>query len=452
MIVIAQVATLILPKGEFERDGRRVLPGTYAELVPEAEAEPEFLDTGLGKALWILPAAALAIPKGLEARADIIFFVFLIGGIIGVLRKTGAIDALIAQAIQSLGGSPTLLIAGMMTLFAIGSSTIGMAEEYMPFIPILVTMALAMKLDAIVALAIVYIGAGVGYGCAALNPFTVIIAQDIAGLPASSGWTVRCVLLVVCLGVGIHHTLRYVKRLTADPTVSLVGDVDYSQGFELPEDTRLTGARKSILVAFLAMILTFVWGVRAAGWYLHELSGLFIGLGVLAALLGRLSPNSAARSFCAGAREMTTTALLIGFASTIEVVLSEGQVIDTIIHSIASALDGSGKGLSAIGMLGVQSACNFLVPSGSGQAYVTMPIMAPLADLTGVSRQTSVLAYQMGDGFMNMIVPTNALLMGMLGLGRIPYQRWAKFVVPLLFKLMIVGCVALISLAGVDWS
>ena len=444
MVVLAQAATLVLPRGSFERDGRKVLPGTYEELPGEA--------AGAGDVVAIVPDALLAIPKGMEAGADIIFFVFLIGGVIGVIRKTGAIDAVLGAAIHRLGERPGLLVAGMVSVFALGSSFIGMAEEYMPFIPILVTMCIALRMDAIVALGIVYIGAGVGYGCAALNPFTVLIGQDIAGLEPTSGQWLRWLLLVLCIAVGVHHILRYARRVQADASKSLVRDVDYSAGFEMPEDTRFTTGRVAVLVAAVASVGVFVWGTKVHGWYLTELAALFLGLGLVAAALTRLSPNTTAREFCAGAAEMTTTALLIGFARTIEVVLSEGQVIDTVIHGIAQPLAEVGSGGAAVGMLGVQSVCNFFIPSGSGQAYVTMPIMAPLADLTGVSRQTSVLAYQMGDGFMNMIVPTNALLMGMLGLGKIPYERWVKFILPLLVKLYVVAIAALLVAVAIDYA
>jgi uncharacterized ion transporter superfamily protein YfcC len=194
-------------------------------------------------------------------------------------------------------------------------------------------------------------------------------------------------------------------------------------------------------------VVLFVWGVSqwsGWGWYFAELNAVFLAMALLSALIAGLSPNRVAKDFCAGAAELTTTALLIGFARTIEVVLTDGQVIDTVIDGIAGPLEAAGPDAAALGMLGVQSVCNFFVPSGSGQAYVTMPIMAPLSDIVGVSRQTSVLAYQMGDGFMNMVVPTNALLMGMLALGKIPFQRWLRFIFPLMLKVYVVAAIALV--------
>ena len=413
LILLAQVAGWVLPAGEFERDGRRVVPGTYQ--VVDAEPLP--------------PLAFLtAIPAGLGAAQEIIFFVFLVGGVIGVVRATGAIDAAIGAAITRLGSRPVWLVGGAVGLFALGASTVGMAEEYMPFVPILVTMCLALRLDAVVAVGI-----------------TVLIAQDIAGVTLTSGQAPRWVLLMVCGAVGVHHILRYAARIRADPEASLVRSVDYSNGFTLPEDQRFTARRWAVLVVLAGGIGLFVWGVAARGWYLSELSAVFLAIGLIAAAVAGVAPNRAARSFLGGAAEMTATALLIGFARTIEVVLSDARVIDTIVYGLAQPLAALPSHAAALGMLAVQTTANLFIPSGSGQAYVTMPIMAPLADLTGLTRQTAVLAFQFGDGFTNMLVPTNALLMGMLALGRIPYQRWLAFVVPLLAKLYLVAAVALVA-------
>lgn len=406
-----------------------VIPGTYA-VDEDAEALP-----------W--HASLTKISTGMGKAAEIIFFVFMVGGVIGILRATGAIDALIGRAIAAFSNRPMLLIVGMTLLFAIGSSTIGMAEEYMPFIPLLVTLSLALKMDAVVALGIVYIGAGVGYGCAALNPFTVLVAQEVAGVAPASGATFRVVFMLAAVVVGVLHIMRYARKIQNDPSRSLVRDVDYSSGYEAPTDVRLTGSRITVLVLFVAAIALIVYGVGAHHWWFDYLMAIFLGLGILAAIVGRISPNTAANKFCEGAAEMTTTALLIGVARSIEVVLDEGMVIHTIINGIAETISGAGPYLASLGMLVVQSVANFLIPSGSGQAYVTMPIMAPLADICDVSRQTAVLAYQIGDGFMNMIVPTNALLMGMLALARIPYARWARFILPLMLQLYLLAAAAM---------
>lgn len=255
----------------------------------------------------------------------------------------------------------------------------------------------------------------------------------------------RWALLLLFTLIGSLYILRYAKQVDRHPDRSLVADGDFSSGFALPEDIRLTGQRLLILAVFAAGVALFAVGVKLWQWYLVELTALFMTIGITTAVVGGISPNETSRTFCSGAAELTTAALLIGFARTIRVVLDQAKITDTIVAAIASAISGFGPALSAVAMLLVQALINVLIPSGSGQAYVTMPLMAPLADVTGVKRQVAVLAYQFGDGFGNMIIPTNALLMGMLGLARIPYQRWVRFVGPLLLWLYGIAAIVLIA-------
>ena len=438
-ILVAQLLSYVVPQGEFDRrpiaEGSTkmmVVAGTYHPLADDAQ-------------VWLAPwHFLLAIPRGMEKVQDIIFLVFLVGGVIAVLRRTGAIDAALHTAVGKLGRSPWILIAGCLLIFSMGSYTIGMGEEYVPLIPILVTMSLAMKMDAIVAMGLVWVPYGIGWACAGTNPFGVIIAQNIANVPTTSGWQFRLVMMLAFLVVGFHHIYRYAMRIQRDPQSSLVAHVDYSSGFEPPHETALTGGRIAVLLMFVGAIVLFVFGAAQYGWYIGELTAIFLGLGLCAAIVSGLSAGETSRSFIQGASEMTSAALLIGFARTIEVVLDEGKIMDTVIHAIASVLEDTGADVSAVGMLGVQTVCNFFIPSGSGQAYVTMPIMSPLATLTGVPQQTAVIAYQFGDGFTNMIVPTSALVMGTLALGKIPYGAWVRFCGPLLIKLFALAIVFLI--------
>jgi uncharacterized ion transporter superfamily protein YfcC len=305
-------------------------------------------------------------------------------------------------------------------------------------------MSLAMRMDAIVAMGMVWVPYGIGWACAGTNPFGVIIAQNIANVPITSGWAYRLVMLAVFLAIAFHHIYRYATKVQRDPEESLVGHVDYSSGFDPPADIELTGPRIVVLLVFVIGIVGFVAGVAKFGWYINELNAVFLGIGLLAAIIARIPARETSRTFIKGASEMTAAALLVGFARTIEVVLSDGQVIDTIINAMAVLLKNAGADVSALGMLVVQTVCNFFIPSGSGQAFVTMPIMSPLATLTGVPQQVAVLAYQFGDGFTNMIVPTSALVMGALALGKIPYGAWVKFTGPLLMKLFAVAAVFLI--------
>jgi uncharacterized ion transporter superfamily protein YfcC len=434
MIVVALLLTYVLPAGQYERveneHGRlQVVPGSF-------EATPEHPT--------LSPITVFtAVPRGLEAAAEIIFFVFIIGGAFAVLRETGAIDALLGAALRRLGHRPLWLLIGGVLIFMAGSSTIGMAEEYLPFIPVLVALALALGYDALTGVAIVTIGYAVGYGVATINPFTVLIAQDVAGLQPASGMWYRLVLTAVFVPIGVHHVWRYATRVKEDPSRSLVADIPVPAASTAHEGTTFTGTHRLALVAVGATLALLVYGLTQRGWYLVEMSALFLALALVLAIVGRIDANRAATSFGVGAAELTMTALLIGFARAIQVVLDDGGVIDTIVHGLSVPLQTMGPSFAAVGMLVVQTLTNFLIPSGSGQAYVTMPIMAPLADVVGVSRQVAVLAFQFGDGFTNILVPTNPVIIGMLAIAGVPYDRWLRFVVPFMLKVWAVGAVAL---------
>lgn len=438
-IVFAQLLSYVVPQGQFDTqpypddpDRSMVVAGTYqaVDTADEVTMAPwDFL---------------LAITKGLANAQDIIFLIFLVGGVIGVLRKTGAIDAALNRAVVRLGKSPWILIGGCLLMFGVGSFTIGMGEEYVPLIPIIVTMSLAMRMDAVVAMGMVWIPYGIGWACAGINPFGVMIAQNIAHVPLASGIGFRLFMMMAFLALGFHHLYRYAMKVQRDPSASLVAHIDYSTGFDLPEDINLTRPRIAILVVFVLGLAGFVYGAANLHWYIAELNAMFLGIGLVAAIIARMSAGETSRIFLEGAAQMTAPALIVGFARTIAVVLEDGQVIDTVIHSIAGLLEGSSPDVAAVGMLMVQTVTNFFIPSGSGQAFVTMPIMSPLATLTGVPQQTAVLAYQFGDGFTNMIVPTSALVMGALALGKVPYTAWFKFVGPLLVKIFALAIVFLV--------
>ncbi len=438
-MLLAQLLSYVIPHGAFERapvpdrpDRMIVVDGTYAPL-PDAQS--------VTLPPWHF---LMAITDGLAAAQNIIFLIFLVGGVIEVLRRTGAIDAALHAAVGRLGKTPWLLIGGCLLLFSIGSFTIGMGEEYVPLVPIIVTMSLAMRMDAVVAMGMVWIPYGIGWACAGINPFGVLIAQDIASVPPTSGWQFRLAVMFVFLAVAFHHIYRYAMRVKRDPSASLVSHVDYSVGFQPPADLALDVRRVAVLVVFFVGLVGFVYGVSAHSWYIPELNAIFLAIGIGAAIIARMPAGETSRTFIKGAAAMTPAALLVGFARTIEVVLTDGQIIDTIVYAIAGVLEGLPAEASALGMLVVQTICNFFIPSGSGQAFVTMPIMSPLATLTDVPQQTAVLAYQFGDGFTNMIVPTSALVMGALALGKVPYSAWFRFVGPLLLKIFALCAVFLV--------
>jgi uncharacterized ion transporter superfamily protein YfcC len=436
MIVAAVLLTYVLPAGTFERveneHGRmQVVPGSYHATPEHPRPSPLLVFT--------------AIPRGLEAAAEIIFLIFIVGGTFAVLRRTGAVDTLLGAALRGLGHRPLLLIAGGIAVFIVGSSTIGMAEEYLPFVPVLVALALALRYDAVVGVGIVTVGYAIGYGTATINPFTVLIAQDVAGLQPASGMGFRVGLAVLFFVVGVHHVWRYATRVQRDPSRSLVADVPPPLVGSPHDAAAVSRTHLFVLLTAVAGLALLVWGLTARGWYLVEMSALFLALALAIALVARLPADDAARTFGDGAAELTMTALLVGFARAIQVVLDDGGVIDTIVHGLSVPLQALGPSLAAVGMFAVQSAINLFIPSGSGQAYVTMPIMAPLADLVGVSRQVAVIAFQFGDGFTNILVPTNPVIIGILSVAGVPYERWLRFVVPFMLKVWLVGSLALVA-------
>ena len=447
MIVLAYALTWILPQGEFEKltndHGReQVVPGTYKVL-----EEPEPLSP-----LKIFTV----IPYGFEKVAEIIFFIFIVGGAFGVLRATGAIDASIGVLLPVLGRRSWLFVAGGMLLFAVGSSTIGMAEEYIPFVPVLLVLAIGLGFDAITAIGVLCIGYGIGYGTAALNPFTVLIAQDVAGVTPTSGWGFRVVLTAIFSAVGFHHIWSYARRIQADPSQSLVADVKINVAKADEHEAIPFTWNHGVIVAICAgTLVLMVYGLSQLsgwGWYVKELGAVFLVLALVLTLIARIRPSDAAQEFCVGASELTTTALLIGFANSILLVLQEGRIVDTIVHGVSQPLQAVGTAGAAVGMLFFQSLCNLFIPSGSGQAYVTMPIMAPLADLAGIHRQVAVLAYQFGDGFTNILVPTNAVLIGILTMAGIPYDRWLRFIFPFMIKIWIVGSAVMMVAVWINYQ
>jgi uncharacterized ion transporter superfamily protein YfcC len=443
MVILAQVLSYLLPAGSFERvenaAGRlQVVPGSF-QFTTDAPA--------------LSPLAILtAIPKGFSGAHEIIFFVFIIGGAFAVLRATGAVDAVLGALLRRWGDRPFWLVAGGTAMFAVGSSTIGFGEEYFPFVPVLITLALALGYDRITAVGIIMVGYGVGYGAALINPFTVLLAQDVAGLQPASGLWYRMVLMVVFLPIGIHHVWSYAKKVGQDPAASLVADVSAPEGVSISGGREgeaganhppMTTTHKLVLAAVGIAMALLVYGLSQWHWYMVEMGAVFVALTVVMAIMARMSPDRTAVEFSAGAAALTSVALMIGVARGIQVVLNEGGIVDTLVHGISVPLQGLPGALSAVGMFFVQSLANFFIPSGSGQAYVTMPIMAPLADLVGVSRQVAVLAFQFGDGFSNILVPTQAVIVGALAMAAIPYDRWLRFILPFMVKIWIVGSIAL---------
>lgn len=441
IMVFALFLTYVLPQGKFEtlknEHGQSVIiPNSYEKL-----SEKTFLS------IWSLFSV---LPRAFADSQGIIFFIFIIGGALAVIKSTGVIDAFLSKMLNKFGKQPQLLIVGSMFVFAVGSSTLGMAEEYLPFISVLIALCLGMKMDALSAVGIMVVGYGVGYGVAAINPFTVMIAQDIAEIRPTSGLGYRLILFIPFFLVGWYHVQKYALDVRQNSSKSLIAKVDNKPNNNLT--TEFTKMHLVILIITLLALGLIVYGISAWNWYLTELGAVFFGLTVLVVIVNRINPNKAASTFGIGASELTVTALMIGFARSIALILEDGHVMHTVINELSIPLQKTGPEIASVGMYMIQSTMNLFVPSGSGQAYVTMPLMAPIADLTGLSRQIAVLAYQFGDGFTNMLVPTNAVLMGIIGIAGIPYDKWFKFIIPLMIKFWVMGSLALIAAVWIGYS
>ena len=436
--ILVAALTWIVPGGEYERvevNGRQVVD---AESFQRVEASPQG------------PLAVLRAPiRGFVDAASIIGFVLLVGGAFGVLQATGAVD----QSIRQLAAAHSryrfveaLWIPIFMGIFSLGGAVFGMSEEVIPFILVFVPLSLRLGYDSIVGVAVPFVGAGAGFAGAFLNPFTVGVAQDLAGVPQFSGVPYRLLCWSVLTAIAIAWVTLYARRIKRDPALSPTYVADRIKREQLPSEELSEAGPSQLptLLVFLGGIALLIWGVLEKGWYITEIAALFVGMALVIALVGRLETGKAVDAFVDGARDLVGTALIIAFARGILVIAKDGLIIDSVLRSLALSVEGVGAVFAAQLMFLVQTALNFFVPSGSGQAALTMPIMAPLADLVGVQRQVAVLAYQFGDGFTNILVPTNAVLVGILAMAGIPYDRWVRFILPFMVKVWIVGSVILV--------
>jgi uncharacterized ion transporter superfamily protein YfcC len=451
VVFACSLLTFVIPSGEYQRqnlsvgghDRTVVVPETYSSLPKHYSVKGiVFQDQVPGKASpTSLEGFLSAIPRGMVRAADIIFFIFIVGGVFGILQATGTIPAILASVLDRLRSSWRILTIVLMSAMAIGGSTLGMGEELIPLVPIFLIVAKEIGCDRIYGVALVYVAGAVGFAAATTNPFTVNVAQEIAGLPLNSAIPFRLAFLACCLTVTLIYMLRYGTRIRRDPSTSFMADDEFVLPTDNAQPPPLRAAHLVTLAACIAIFGFILYAVQEMGWWLTEMAGGFLLMGLVAIAAARLPIREATLAAVHGMEEMTVAALVVGFARGVTVVLQDGQILDTVIFSAATVLQHVPRFVAAEGMLFVQTVLNFFIPSGSGQAAVTMPLMAPLADVLGLTRQTAVFAFTCGDGFSNMIIPTGGVLMASLGLGRVPYDRWLRFMVPLLLQLLAVAAV-----------
>jgi uncharacterized ion transporter superfamily protein YfcC len=331
-----------------------------------------------------------------------------------------------------------------------------MSEEVIPFILIFVPLALTLGYDTITGVAIPFVAAGAGFAGAFLNPFTVGIAQNIAGLPLFSGMIYRFIVWLITTTVAISFVMFYAKKIKKNPekSVTYKKDIEKKKNIDLSKVHKFDGLsvrHKVVLFVFLAGLAVLIFGVLNYGWFIEELAAVFLITGIAVGIAGKLSAGEITDSFIKGAKDLIGTALIIGLARGILILSRNGKIIDTILFEMSAPISSLNPVISSQAMFMVQTFINFFVPSGSGQAVLTMPIMSPLSDLVGVSRQTAVLAFQMGDGFSNMIIPTSAVTIGVLTLADVPWEKWAKWILPLEVIFLLLGLLLLIPPNLIGW-
>lgn len=469
IIGVVAVLTWIVPAGAYNRaevDGKEmVVAGTYHAVARAPQGVFDVLSAPI---------------QGFSKTAEIVVFLLVIGGVLSVIEKTGAITAGIHAASQFFKRNPKLrflFIPLGIILFSLCGATFGMCEEALIFIPIFIPLALSLGYDSTLGVAIPFVGAGVGFAAAFTNPFTVGIAQGIAQVPLYSGIGYRFIIWVICTLSVITWMVLYSRRVAKDPTKSLTYEFDLEKRKELKlakEEQRITRRQKAVLIAFGLGMLWLILGVlkpqvcalfqktfgidlmhalnlSADGWYITEIAALFLGMGFVCGFLGKMGIQKFTDSFFDGVRGMAEIALLLGFAQAIVIIANNGHILDTLLEWMSGPI----KHLHPIGAswaaMMLQTVIDFFIPSGSGKAVLTMPILAPLADLIGMTRQTMVLAFQLGGSWLNIAMPTDPITIAAIGFARISIGKWIKWILPLLIVMYLLSFVFLIPPYFMKW-
>jgi uncharacterized ion transporter superfamily protein YfcC len=467
LLIAATAATHFIPAGTYQREMRtdERTGSTLEVVVPDSFKYTDANPQGL---LAFLYSPIKSLYYGGPVGAVIVVFILLVGGAFTAIRRTGALDAGIASFINGMKGREPVVLVLMMIVFSLFGSLLGLLEELVPFVLIVAPLAAAMGYDAVVGVMMIFGACAVGFTAAMMNPFTLGVAQALAGLPMFSGLLFRLIVWVLMLGIAVAYTYLYARRVQADASRSLlhaVGGRDPSGGRTghrpPPSALELTPAHRRVLrtigimVVLLLAIITV--GQFAFASLMSSLSFplvilFFLIMGILSGLLGGLGVGGTLRAFGRGIITFLPAAAFIMLARGVIVVATEGKIIDTVLFSLASVVSRFSSILASWAMLVIQTALNFLIPSGSAQAVVSMPVMIPLGELAGITRQSSVLAFQMGDGFSNMLWPTNPTLIVALALAGVPWTRWARFMVPLQLLFLVAGFASLAVAVAIGWG
>ena len=420
MILLSALLTWFVPGGEYVKGEEGTLSYRDVESVPQ------------------LFGVFTALYHGLVKQSGIIIFILIVGGSFWLLNSTGAISVGIGRFIRSVGRYHKVVLVAITLLFSLAGAIFGMSEETIPFVGIVVPLVVSMGYDAFLGMLIVYVAANVGFSSAFLNPFTVGIAQEMAELPLFSGMEYRLFCWAILTLLLILFVLFYAKSVYKAPQTAAEQQI-----FAAPQP--MSAAQKIILLILFATIVLLVVGVTLWGWYMAEISGLFLAMGIVSGIVAGYDSGRISSEMIAGAKDILSSALVVGLASGIIVILQEGRIIDSILNSLQAALNNAGGEWSLSAMYGIQALINTIIPSATAKAAITIPIMAPFSDMVGVSRQAMVLAFQFGDGFTNMITPTSGVLIASLSMARISYSDWVRKIWRPVLALMVIGLLLLLG-------
>ena len=440
VITAAVALTWIIPSGAYQRTAQElVIPGTF-HIIPKDYSSA--LRLGEPPAGYAKPPSPLAIvtsiPSGMVKQAPLIFMILFVGGMFGVLKQSGALTAGIARLMSVTRGNARIVVPIVMVALAAGSTFLGLISEYLVLIPIAVVLAEQLGYDALFGTAMVTIAAKIGYLTSVTNPLALVVAQPIVGVPVFSGAAFRAVTFVIFLPLGIWFLLRASRRPL--PAVDAP-----AKSLEV-----MSGRNIGVLLVLLGAIVLMVVGVQRFAWGNPELSAMYLGVAIVLAIVARLGTREGAQAFLRGMQAMMLAAILVGLAAAVEVVLRQGMVLDTIVAGLTRTVEGRSPVVVAILMMFVQMIIDVFIPSTSGKAAITMPILGPIGHLAGVSGQVTVQAFLFGNGLMNTLTPTSGMLLAYLVAGGVSYGRWIRFVAPLAIALVILCAIALVIAVAIE--
>ena len=445
IMIVAVLLTWIIPSGEFER-------------VKDEVSKQSIIIPGTFKYIENNPISLFKIPvyimKGLAKASDIVFLVIIVGGAFNIIIETGMFQSFAGRLTKVFSNKEVLIIPAFSTIFALACTTMGV-NTFIGFAPIAVIIARSIGYDAIVGVSMVALGGAIGFSTGTFNPFTTGVAQSLAGLPIFSGLGYRFVCLVVFLIVTNIYIIWYAKKIKANPESSVVYEMEQeNKKIEVSEKQhdKIEGRHYLVLLIVIACFVLLVYGSQNWKWKLQENAAMFIWMGVLSGFAYGFGPSKIAEEFTKGAKKLVYGALMIGMANGISLILTDGKILDTTVQYLGGLLVTLPSYLQAAGMFLMQLLINGLITSGSGQAAATMPIMLPVADIIGITKQTTVLAFNFGDGLSNYILPTSSALMGFIAMVGISYSNWMKFMWKLFLIWIVVGAILVIVANSINYG